>query len=296
MKIGFVSALLDETDLEDCLAAAASLGYSYIEAASWPAGGSERRYAGTSHVNADDYSQVAEICARTQVGISSLGFYPNPLGPDGKQAIAHLHKLIDASAALGIGMVTTFIGRDQHKSVEENLVLAGKVWPEIIAHAEEAGVRIGIENCPMLFDSGQWPGGQNLFTTPAIWREVFAMLDSDNLGINYDPSHFVWQQIDPIKPLYEFADKLFHVHIKDIHVDPYKLDDVGVMAYPLQYMSPKLPGHGDLDWGAFISALDDVGYAGPICVEVEDRAYETSLERKLESLALSLRYLSQFMA
>jgi sugar phosphate isomerase/epimerase len=181
------------------------------------------------------------------VEISSLAFYPNTMDGDlEKRAanIAHLRKVIAASAKLGVNMVTTFIGRDQTKTVEENLVLTKEVWPPIIALAEELGVKIAIENCPMLFGRDQWPGGQNLMTTPVIWRKVFEILPSKNLGINYDPSHFVWQMVDYIKPIYEFKDKIFHVHYKDIKLYPEKLAECGVMAYPLDFMSPKLPGLG----------------------------------------------------
>ena len=161
--------------------------------------------------------------------------------------------------------------------------------------AEEKKVKIAIENCPMLFDAGQWPGGQNLMTTPAIWRKVFSLLPSDYLGLNYDPSHFIWQQMDYIAPLYEFKEKIFHVHYKDIKIYPDKLRDVGIMAYPLQYMSPKLPGLGDVNWGKYVSALNDIGYDGYSCIEIEDKAFEGSKERVLDSLKLSYRYMRQYV-
>ncbi|SCP98823.1 Xylose isomerase-like TIM barrel [Anaerobium acetethylicum] len=113
-------------------------------------------------------------------------------------AINHLKNLIKASAKLGIGMVTTFIGRDQSKTVEENLELVSEIWPPIIKVAEANGVKVAIENCPMLFGADQWPGGQNLMETPTNWKKIFKILSSENLGINYDPSHFVWKMIDYI--------------------------------------------------------------------------------------------------
>ena len=147
----------------------------------------------------------------------------------------------------------------------------------------------------MLFGRDQWPGGQNLFTTPSLWRKMFEIIDSDNFGINYDPSHFVWQQIDYVKPLYEFSDKIFHVHYKDVKIYEDKLNDVGIMAYPLEYMSPKLPGLGDVDWGKYVSALTDIGFNGCACIEVEDRAFEDSKENILKSVTLSYRYMRQFV-
>ena len=303
MKLGFVSAILDGWTFEEMIDTASEMGYTCVEVACWPVGKAERRYAGVSHINVDELTDekvayIKDYCARKNVEISSLAFYPNTMDGDLEKraaAVEHLKKVICASAKLGVNMVTTFIGRDQTKSVEENLEILKEVWPPIVALAEEKGVKIGIENCPMLFGRDQWPGGQNLMTTPAIWRKVFEILPSANLGINYDPSHFVWQMIDYIKPLYEFKDKIFHVHYKDIKLYPDKLRECGVMAYPLDYMSPKLPGLGDVDWGKYVSALTDIGYDGCTCIEVEDRAFEGSREKVLDSLRLSKRYMEQFV-
>lgn len=305
MKLGFVSAILDQSGYEEMMDIASDLGFQCVEVACWPQGKAERRYAGVSHIDVervleDDMyaAHILDYAAEKQVEISSLAFYPNTMDGDLEKrqaAVAHLKNLIRASKKLGIGLVTTFIGRDQNKSVEENLELVCQVWPSIIALAEELDVRIAIENCPMLFGRDQWPGGQNLMTTPAIWKQVFQILDSDHLGLNYDPSHFVWQMIDYIKPLYEFREKIFHVHYKDIKVYPEKLAQVGVMAYPLDFMSPKLPGYGDVDWGKYVSALTDIGYDGYTCIEIEDKFFEGSKEKVLDSLRLSKRYMSQFV-
>lgn len=303
MKLGFVSAILDQSTFEEMIDTASDLGFQCVEVACWPVGKAERRYAGVSHINVDELDDariayIRDYCAKKKVEISSLAYYPNTMDGDlEKRAVAveHLKKVIVASKRLGVGMVTTFIGRDQTKTVEENLELVREVWPPIVALAEEQGVRIAIENCPMLFGADQWPGGQNLMTTPAIWRKVFEILPSKNLGINYDPSHFVWQMIDYIKPIYEFKDKIFHVHYKDIKLYPDKLDQVGTMAYPLEYMSPKLPGLGDVDWGKYVSALTDIRYDGYTCIEVEDKAFEGSKEKVLDSLRLSKRYMDQFV-
>lgn len=303
MKLGIVSAIYDGFTFEEMIGNAAKIGYECAEVACWPPGKAERRYAGVSHINVENtsaeyISYINEYCAKKGVQISSLAFYPNTMDGDPERRAAnieHLKKVIHMSALLGVNMVTTFIGRDQTKSVEENLELVKEIWPPILRQAEEEGVKIAIENCPMLFGRDQWPGGQNLFTTPDLWRRIFAILPSDNLGINYDPSHFVWQHIDYIRPIYEFKDKIFHVHFKDIKLFADKLNDVGIMAYPLQYMSPKLPGLGDVDWGKYVSALTDIGYDGFTCVEVEDKAFEGSRARILDSVELSYRYMRQFV-
>lgn len=306
MKLGFITAICGEMTFEEVVDFAAAHGFACLEAASWPQGKAERRYAGVSHIDAErvladaGYAErVAGYAAGRGVAISALAYYPNTLDPDPARrsaAVEHLKNVIRAAARLGVGMVTTFIGRDQHKTVEENLALAGEIWPPILRLAEEQNVKIAIENCPMLFDADQWPGGQNLMTSPANWRKIFAILDSPQLGINYDPSHFVWQQIDYIRPLYAFRDKIFHVHCKDIKLYPDKLAEVGVMGYPLSYMSPKLPGLGDVDWGRYISALTDIGYDGYVCIEVEDKAYENGMEGAKRALLQSQRYLQNYLS
>ncbi len=303
MKLGFVSAILDTYSFEEVIDFANEHGFECVEMACWPRGKAERRYAGVSHINVDDMSDeniayIKDYCAKKKVDISSLAFYPNTMDEDLKKReanIEHLKKVIVASHKLGIGMVTTFIGRMQTKNVDENIEEFKKVWPPIIKFAEENDVKIAIENCPMLFGYDQWPGGQNLFTTPAIWRKCFEIIPSKNFGLNYDPSHFVWQMIDYIKPIYEFKDRIFHVHYKDIKVYRDKLDDYGIMATPLSFMSPKLPGLGDVDWGKYVSALTDIGYEGYTCLEIEDKAFEGSKERVEASLDLAKRYIEQFV-
>lgn len=305
MKLGFVSAILDQSNFEEMMDIASSLGFECVEVACWPQGKAERRYAGVSHIDVekviadDSYAKyINDYSAKKQVEISSLAFYPNTMDGDleKRQAnIDHLKNVIRASAKLGINMVTTFIGRDQTKNVEENLEIVKEVWPSILDLAKEQGVKVAIENCPMLFGPDQWPGGQNLMTTPANWKKVFEILPYDNLGINYDPSHFVWQMIDYIKPIYEFKDKIFHVHYKDIKLYPDKLAQCGIMAYPLDFMSPKLPGLGDVDWGKYVSALTDIGYDGYTCIEVEDKAFEGTQEKVLNSLKLSKKYMENFV-
>lgn len=303
MKLGLVSAILDGWNFEEMIDTVSEMGFSCVEAACWPQGKAERRYAGVSHIDVDGLDDekaayILDYCRKKQVELSSLAFYPNTMDADPEKRahnIAHLKKVIAASAKLGVNMVTTFIGRDQTKSVEENIELFRQIWPDIIAYAAELGVKVAIENCPMLFGRDQWPGGQNLMTTPAIWRKVFEILPSKNLGLNYDPSHFVWQMIDYIQPIYEFKDKIFHVHYKDIKLYPDRLQQVGIMAYPLEFMSPKLPGLGDVDWGKYVSALTDIRFDGCTCIEVEDKAFEGSVEDVKKSVILSARYLRNFV-
>jgi len=303
MKLGVMSAIFDQSSFEEMIDIVAENGLECVEVACWPRGKAERRYAGVSHIDVNRLTQekAAEIlayCQKKDVEISSLAYYPNPLDENQEkrqEAIEHLYSLIDASKLLGVNLITTFIGRMPSKSVSENLKEVEKIWMPIVEYAEKMDVKIGIENCPMLFTEDEWPGGQNIMTTPVIWRQVFELLNSDFIGLNYDPSHFVWQQIDYIAPLYEFKDKIFHVHYKDIKLYPEKLKDVGVMATPLQYMKPKLPGLGDVDWGTYVSALKDIGYDGYTCIEIEDKSFEKTYDDVKKSVTLSTKYLRNFV-
>ncbi|MDT2570148.1 AP endonuclease [Enterococcus sp. HMSC29A04] len=303
MQLGLVSAILDQSDFYEMIDIVAENGLECVEVACWPAGKAERRYAGVSHIDTenltkDQAEKYNAYAKEKKVAISALAYYPNPLDEDlakRQQVINHLYSVIDAAKMMDIHLVTTFIGRMPTKTISENLKEMEKVWKPIIAYAEGQQVKIAIENCPMLFTEDEWPGGQNLMTTPDLFRKIFAILDSEYIGLNFDPSHFVWQQMDYLAPLYEFKDKLFHIHYKDIKLYWNKLQEVGVMATPLEYMSPKLPGLGDVDWGKYVSALTDVGYNGYTCIEVEDRAYETDYEDVKRSIKQSTHYLRNFV-
>lgn len=303
MKLGLNSAIFDDLSFEELVDFAAENDLTCLEVACWPRGKAERRYAGVSHIDVTNLGKsevdyIKNYCDQKGVRISSLCYYPNILEPNlekRSEYIEHLYKVIDASKKLGIDLVTTFIGRIPDKTVEDNLLIVAEVWRPILEYAETVDVKIGIENCPMLFTEDEWPGGQNIMTSPANWRKIFELLDSDYLGVNYDPSHFVWQQIDYIKPIYEFKDKIFHVHYKDIKLYKDKLNDVGIMAMPLQYMAPKLPGLGDVDWGKYVSALSDIGYTGDTCIEIEDKAFEKTLDDRKRAVQLSAHYLRNFV-
>lgn len=303
MKLGFVSAILPDLSLEEVVAFAAESGYGCIEVMCWPKGKAERRYAGVTHIDvttltADRVAEINDLFGEHALSISGLGYYPNPLAPDEAEArvyVEHIKAVIVAAQQLGAPLVNTFIGRDWTKSLEENWPRFLSTWKPLIAFAEDHGVKIGIENCPMLFTRDEWPGGKNLARSPAIWRRMFEEIPSANFGLNYDPSHLIWQQMDYLAPLREFKDRLFHIHAKDARLDRHKLDQVGVLAFPNEYHTPKLPGLGDVDWGKFFSVLTDTGYRGAVAVEVEDRAYEGSLELRKASLVQSLAYLRQYL-
>ena len=301
MQLGFVSAILGDQPLERVLAFAADEGFGCVELMCWPPGKADRRYAGVTHLNVtsfsdDDAAQIRDLLRIHGVQISGLGYYPNPLDPDPahrKLVSDHLVKVIHAAAKLGVGVVNTFIGRDPAKTVNANFEQLEKVWSPILAEAKAAKVRIGIEHCPMLFSDDEWPGGKNLPVSPALWRRLFTAFPDAPLGLNFDPSHLVWQFIDCGRAVREFGSRLVHVHAKDERIDHAKLYEVGILG--LGWHVPKLPGLGDVKWGEFFAALTDAGYSGPVCIEVEDRAYEASLGDRQRALRQSRKFLEQFI-
>jgi len=301
MQLGFVSAILPDLSLDDVLAFAADEEYACVEVMCWPPGGASRRYAGVTHVDVtnltdDQAGQIRETSRARGVAISGLGYYPNPLDPDTahrRDVTDHLKAVIRAAPKLGVRVVNTFIGRDWTMSIDDNWSLVREVWPSIISEAKTAGVNIGIENCPMLFGKDEWPGGKNLAVSPAVWRRLFAEFPDGTLGLNYDPSHLVFQHIDYVRAIREFGKHFVHVHAKDTRIDTDRIYDVGSLG--LGWHTPKLPGLGDVNWGQFFSALTDTGYNGPVCVEVEDRAYEGSLAQRKRSLRQSRKFLEPFV-
>lgn len=301
MQIGFVTAIAHDLPFEEVLAFAAETGYDVVEPMCWPVGKAERRYAGITHIDVADFgpeesAEVTALCAKHGVGLSALGYYPNPLVADAAERgvyADHLKKVVDAAALLGVRLVTSFVGRDHLKSMDENLEVFAEVWPPLVGYAEQKGVKIAIENCPMLFSGDEWPGGKNLAVSPEVWRRMFEVIPSESFGLNFDPSHLLWQGIDYVRAIREFGDRLLHVHIKDERVSIDKLYERGILG--LGWHDPKLPGLGDIDWGAFFAALTDVGYRGPVVIEVEDRAYEYGSDGHERALRQSLRYIEQFV-
>ena len=282
MQLGILTAPFEDTPLDDVAAWAAGEGFEALEIACWPvSAGPTRRYAGTSHIDVanvagDDARAITQSLADRGLSVSALGYYPNPLHPDADHAamvIAHLKKVIDCAGEMGVGLVNTFCGGDAALSLDRNWERALGVWPDIIAHARDKGVRLAFENCPMIFSHDEWPGGHNIAYSPHIWRRIFDAW-GDDIGMNFDPSHLVWQMIDQSRFIAEFGERFHHVHAKDVMIDRDGLYERGVMSVGMGWQVPRMPGLGDNDWSAFFSGLYRVGYDGPVIIEHEDRDFE----------------------
>jgi sugar phosphate isomerase/epimerase len=284
VKLGLLTAAFPGHSLDEVAEWSAANGFETLEIACWPASGGEaRRYAGVTHVDVErfDADEVNGLLDRHGLSISSLAYYPNNLHPDDEhreQVNAHLRKVIDAAAALGVGLVGTFVGNDKDRPLGENLARFRTIWPPLVDYAGERGVRIAIENCPMIFSWDEWPGGNNLAWSPAIWDEMFSAIPSDNFGLNLDPSHLVWLMIDYERAVYDYADRLFHVHAKDMEVRRDGLYRHGSLSAGMGWQTPRLPGLGEVRWDRFIAALYAVGYDYVVSIEHEDRRFEETDE------------------
>lgn len=282
MKLGFFTAAFPNSSLEEVAHWGAESGFQAIEIACWPHEKANRRYAGITHIDVTQLDQQKARSIRSMLDqyglmISSLGYYPNPLHPDPQHretVITHLKKVIDAAALLEVNIVGTFVGKDKNKTVPQNLEDYAKIWPPIVQYAKERGVKIAIENCPMIFSYDEWPGGNNLASTPAIWRKMWEIIPEDNFGLNLDPSHLILQMIDYERVVREFASKIFHVHAKDLHIDREGLYNHGVLSQGMGWQIPRLPGLGDIEWNKFFAALTAARYDYVVSIEHEDRAFE----------------------
>jgi len=282
MKLGFLTAALPDSTLEACAQWGAESGFEAIEIACWPYEKAARRYAGVTHVDVTNLSKKSANETRKMLNgyglsISALAYYPNPLHPDAdhrETVINHLKKVIDAAALLEVEVVGTFVGKDKNKTVPQNLDDFTRIWPPIVKYAGERGVKIAIENCPMIFSYDEWPGGNNLASTPAIWRKMWGIIPDDNFGLNLDPSHLILQMIDIPRVVHEFGNKIFHVHAKDLHIDREGLYNNGIFSLGMGWQIPRLPGLGDMDWPKFFAALTAARYDGVISIEHEDRVFE----------------------
>jgi sugar phosphate isomerase/epimerase len=286
MKLGLMTAAFPQLSLEGTAAWAAENGFEMLEVACWPPGKAERRYAGVTHIDATEITpekakDIRGLMERYGLGISSLAYYPNPLHPEPAHrelVIGHLKKVILTAEMLRVPIVGTFAGRDKDRTLEENWGVFEETWPPIVKFAADHGVKIAIENCPMIFSNDEWPGGNNLAVSPAVWRRMFEIIPDENFGLNFDPSHLIWQFIDYVRAVYEFKDRIFHVHAKDLRIDYEQLYQRGVTSLGMGWQIPRLPGLGDVNWAKFISALYGAGYDYVVSIEHEDRAFEKTEE------------------
>lgn len=303
MQLGILTAPFSDTPLEQVADWAASAGFEALEIACWPAaGGEKRRYAGTAHLPIEDMTpargtEIKGMLSERKLTVSGLGYYPNPLHADAdhrERVIGHLKRVISAAAMMKVGVVNTFLGGDRTLTVDQNWARAVEIFGPVVAHARDSGVRLAIENCPMIFSHDEWPGGHNIAYAPRIWRRILETW-GDAVGMNYDPSHLVWQMIDAGRFVREFGAHMLHVHAKDLMIDRDGLYDHGILSAGMGWQVPRMPGLGEVEWPGFFASLYRAGYDGPVIIEHEDRNFEGSDDKIKRGFALARDVLRPFV-
>lgn len=199
--------------------------------------------------------------------------------------------LIQAAKQLGIPSVSVFTGRNPLLGLEENLGQLPNVLLPVLDVGQKLGVRVLLENCPMAHN---WPPKYNIAIHPALWHDIFSAIPSSLLGLNFDPSHLVWQGIDYVEAVYRFADRIVLVQAKDSELLPHIQRQEGILG--TRFWRHRIAGQGHVDWNRLISALIDCGYDGPLVIEHEDPLYESSIEAVQAGVDLSRTYLSQYLS
>lgn len=300
MKLGFLTALLSSMKLEELLEWAERNNFDCLEIAVWQPGSSQKcKYWGTTidvtKLNTRVAKNIKELFSKYNLRISSLAYYDNNLDQDLKRRESvhkHMQKVIDAASLLDVDLVGTFVGRDPTKTINENIEVAGRIFSELVRFAEDRDVKLMIENCPMIGWQVEGLVG-NVAYAPFIWDELFSRIPSENFGLNFDPSHLIWQQIDYCGIISKFANRIFHCHAKDTAILEEKLVKNGI--YGVDWWQPRIPGSGHIDWEKFVNSLRRIGYDGVISIELEDPVWEESEEKVKEGLVKAANYLQPIM-
>ncbi len=197
----------------------------------------------------------------TGIRLSALGYYCNALQYEEHAKL--LHHTIDMASAFGTTTVSTFAGALEGKSVDESMPVFKKVFGDLAKHAEDVGVRLAIENCPM---GGTWQKGTcNIGFCADAWDMMFNEVDSPALGLEWEPAHQMCQLIDPIANLRKYVSKVVHVHGKDATIKWDYIRSSGIRHD--EFVDSRFPGFGDTDWRKIFEILQLAGYEGCISIE-----------------------------
>ena len=279
MKIGFLTVPMRDRSLRDVFRFAETTGFDSLEI--WTGRG-----AGHLDVNKDLSKQAREVLRLVEqhaIEISSLAYYHNVSAADPAERAAiqkGFRRAVDLAQMLDVRVVCCLAG----------LPLLGKSKSETLQKVVAPFYR---KLCPYAAKKGVTLAMENWFATNiqhlGLWEEAFALVPNKNFGLNYDPSHLFWQQIDHIKAVEQFASRIFHSHGKDCEIRVAERARVGVLEGG--WWRYVIPGHGEINWGAYIGALRRVGYNGVISIEHEDRTFNAE-----EGFRKGLQFLRQFTA
>ena len=282
MRLGFLT-----TFSEDELATAERIGFDALEVhfSSWPADVHANRKR-----QEDAAKKAKDLMAVYGVGVSALARYgPNALAQPLSAMKKEYRQAIRMAQLMGVPALATIPGRIPDKPAEESMPAFKKLFGEVAKMAADAGVKIACENWPGMTG---WPRvGINVAYSPRMWELMFDAVPNPSIGLEFDPSHLVWQGIDHIPLVHEFGDRIHHVHLKDTEMLTHVQQRSGIFDHG--WWRYRIPGWGQINWRAFLSALNDVGYDGGLAIEHEDPIY--SGPRREEGLVLGQRYMSQLL-
>jgi sugar phosphate isomerase/epimerase len=307
MKIGFLTACLPQVGLEDLLLWASKQGFQAVELAAWPVKSTrdyQARQIDVARFSKSEAERLKDLLMELGIEISAMAYYDNNLDPDlrkRKYYHEHLKCVINAAALLGVNLVGTFVGARPDRAPADNIKEIGKVFRGIVRYAQDRGIRIMIENCPMEgWQRAGLPG--NYAYSPELWDALFNEVPGKNFGLNFDPSHLYWLGIDYLRAAREYAGKIFHAHAKDTEVLPegsYRHGIFDRQIDPVPWKSAwwryRIPGLGSIDWNRMISTLQESGYDEVLSIEHEDPVWEGDERKVKHGLALGLKHLSQFV-
>jgi len=306
MYIGFLTGCMGNIPLKEKAQWAADHGLKAIEVSCWPKL-NDRDYSASDidvvSLTSEGASEINSYLKELGLTISSLAYYDNNLSANMEQrdyVNSHLIKVIDAAKMLGVDTVGTFVGRNHTVSMQENFVQFEEVFGKIVNYAEQKGIKVMIENCPMVgWQISGLPG--TISFSPELWSEMFRRVPNKNFGLNYDPSHMRFMLMDYISPVKEFKDRIFHVHAKDVYLKENVLEQTGIYNKQLHntpgesFWKPVMPGRGDIDFEKLVAVLADIGYDGVVSIEHEDPDYEGSLEKVKAGLEIAIDTLKKII-
>ena len=232
------------------------------------------------------FRRIKEAADQTQTVISAVGIYGNPLDQTdrGRKTVSDIYSVIDNMSILGTDIFAGFAGRVVNRPIEESIPVYKQVWGELAKYAKDKGARIAFENCDM---GGDWHSGDfNIAFSPLVWEMMFNEIDSENVGLEWEPCHQMVQLVDPIPQLRKWVNKIFHIHGKDATIawDVIKLHGIRTNQ---PWVWHRTPGFGDSNWADIITILRMGGYQGNICIEgFHDPVYKRELEYSGQVTAL----------
>ncbi|MEG1195258.1 MAG: sugar phosphate isomerase/epimerase [Clostridia bacterium] len=229
-----------------------------------------------------------------KVTIGTMIYCRNFISADESEACEHANALrarIDFAKEMGVKKIVCSAGLRPESIAgldyqpEKSLDAFEAFFTDIVERAEKKNVRICFEMCPWMW---------NISCAPNMWDQIFERVKSDFLGLCYDPSHLVWQMINPYRVLKKYGNKIYHVHGKDTEIDRDALDYYGVLQNT-KWWRHRLPGLGDLDWNKIVDQLYQIGYNGVLSIEHEDPVWEGSEAKVKAGILIARDHLTQFI-